>query len=165
MKLIDPERSWLALEKRLAGETDTRRRALLTRVRNHMRDELRELLEPVMATLSDEPLYHFHGMPGLDVLRGRAAVVSYYRQMFSAGRMNAEFVIERVAVDDNTVVTEGEMITQADADSVPAELRERNPSAQYLAITPLLVVWPATADGLLIGENIYLGTTRYAPAN
>jgi limonene-1,2-epoxide hydrolase len=165
MKLIDPERSWLALEKRMTGETDTRRRALLTRVRDHMRDELRELLEPVMATLSDEPLYHFHGMPGFDMLRGRPAVESYYRQMFSAGRMNAEFVIERIAVDENTVVTEGKMIALAEGDGIPADVPDRDRHAQFLAVTPLLVVWPATEDGLLIGENIYLGATHYAPTN
>ena len=162
MKVIDPERSWLALEKRMASESNARRRAVLARVRDHMRDELRELLEPVMATLSDEPLYHFHGMPGFDVLRGRPAVESYYRQMFSAGRMNAEFVIERIAVDDNTVVTEGKMIALADRASMPAD-QPKQDAAQFLAVTPLLVVWPVTEDGMLIGENIYLGATHYVP--
>jgi limonene-1,2-epoxide hydrolase len=168
LKLIDPERSWHALETRIASEKDGRRRALLERVRDHMRDELRELLEPVMATLADEPVYHFHGMAGFDTLRGRPAVEAYYRQMFSAGRMNAEFVIERIAVDNDTVVTEGTMIALVAGDNVPdGALPVRDASAQYLASTPLLVVWPATADGRLTGENIYLGAARYtrAPAD
>jgi hypothetical protein len=126
-----------------------------------MRDELRELLEPVMATLSREPAYHFHGMAGFDSLHGRPAVEAYYRQMFSTGRMNAEFVIDRIVVDDQTVVTEGVMVALVSSREVPGPASGEE--AQYLARTPLLVVWPATPDGFLIGENIYLGAVRYEP--
>jgi hypothetical protein len=167
MKPVDPERSWLALEKRMATETNPRHGALLKLVRDHMRDELRLHLEPVMATLVDNPEYHFHGMPGFDTLRGRDAVESYYRKMFAENRMSAEFVIKRIVVDNDTVITDGSMIAVVEGAALVAanvgEIDGRKPDAasSYLSSSPLLVVWPADANALLIGEEIYLGAPRY----
>ena len=167
MKPIDPERSWVELERRIGVERDPRCRSLLELVRDHMRAELRMQLQPVMATLADRPIYSFHGMPGYESLQGTAAVEAYYRQMFSEGRMGAEFQIARIVVDHATVVTEGTMISALVADeALAANIRDVKGEAvsvgsRYLARTPLLVVWPATAGGRLVGENIYLGSASY----
>ena len=143
----------------MALEADPRARLLLENVRNHMRAELREQLEPVMATLIDDPIYHFHGMPGFETLQGRKAVEDYYRSMFSSGRMNAEFRVERIAVDRDTIVTEGTMISLSGSEET-GSISDKG-GMTTIVRTPLLVVWPAAADGRLIGENIYLGTARY----
>jgi len=159
LKVIDPERSWVAVERRMAVEADLRVRLLLENVRNHMRAELREQLDPLMATLVDDPIYHFHGMPGFESLRGRKAVEDYYRTMFVSGRMNAEFLVERIIADHDTVVTEGTMISLGRSNGV--ELAPLSGQMTSVIRTPLLVVWPAAADGRLIGENIYLGTAQH----
>jgi limonene-1,2-epoxide hydrolase len=156
-QVVNPERSWVALERRMASESNPRHKLLLEQVRNHMRSELREQLAPVMKTLCDDPIYKFVGIDGLSALTGRAEVESYYRSMFAQGRMNAEFVIERIVVDDETVVTEGVMV----ALSTSAKASDANQSANdgvLISKTPLLVVWPTARDGRLIGENIYLGS-------
>jgi SnoaL-like domain len=151
----------------MASETNPRHAALLKLVRDHMRDELRLQLEPVMATLVDDPEYHFHGMPGYDTLRGRAEVERYYRQMFAENRMSAEFVIKRIVVDNDTVITDGSMIALIEGATLVAtnagDIDGRKPDAasSYLASSPLLVVWPVAANALLIGEEIYLGAPRY----
>ena len=142
----------------MASAADSRARLLLENVRNHMRAELREQLDPLMATLIDDPIYHFHGMPDFESLKGRKAVEDYYRTMFSSGRMNAEFQVERIVVDRDTVITEGTMISlgaSAETGSISAAVEMTT-----IVLTPLLVVWPAAADGRLIGENIYLGAAR-----
>ena len=141
-------------------EADSRARLLLENVRNHMRAELREQLDPVMATLVDDPIYHFHGMPGFETLRGRKAVADYYRNMFAAGRMGAEFQVERIIADHDTVVTEGTMISLGGS---PKKMGTDPLVGHMTSVirTPLLVVWPAAADGRLIGENIYLGTAQH----
>lgn len=167
MKLVDPERSWSALEKRLEIETDQRRRLILTQVRDHMRAELREQLEPTMATLTETPLYNFYGFGGGTSFKGRAGVEAYYREMFAQGRMNAEFEVTRIVVDDDSVVTEGMMLalvpaselTDAGITEVAGE--KVTDDATYLSRVPLLVVWPADKNGRIIGENIYIGANRY----
>ena len=167
MKLVDPERSWLELERRMATETDLRCKAVLEQVRNHMRAELRMQLEPLMATLIHDPEYHFHGMPGFESLNGRDAVICYYERMFAEGRMGAEFEVDRIVVDHNAVVTEGYMIAIVGADALlKADVYQVggikvDVALTYLSRARLLVVWPVAADGRLIGEEIYLGTTRY----
>ena len=140
----------------MAGESNPRHKLLLEQVRNHMRSELREQLAAVMETLCDIPIYRFVGVDGLSTLTGRAEVESYYRAMFAQGRMNAEFVIERIVVDDDAVITEGVMIALSSPANTP-EAKSSPNGEIWLSKTPLLVVWPAAPDGRLIGENIYLG--------
>jgi len=161
--LVDPERSWLPLEKRMAEEKEPRRRQLLEQVRNHMRAELREQLEPVLATLVDEPVFNFFG-GGMDgTLNGREPVVAYYKQMFAAGRMGAEFRLDRIAVDESSVVTEGVMLSKySGEDLIAAGVKDvGNEPVQkgkdYLGELPMIIMWPADKDGKLIGENIYMG--------
>lgn len=162
-KLVDPERSWLPLEARMAQEKDPRRHQLLELVRDHMRAELREQLDPVLATLVAEPVFNFFG-GGMDgTLNGREPVVAYYKQMFAAGRMGAEFRLDRIAVDDNSVVTEGVMLSLYSGEDILAAGVQQVSGAvvekgrDYLGELPMIIMWPASKDGKLIGENIYMG--------
>jgi limonene-1,2-epoxide hydrolase len=129
--------------------------------------ELREQLQAVMATLAKEPAYYFFGIDGGVILNGRSEVEAYYKEMFSMGRMNAEFDIHRIVVDEHAVVTEGSMLSLVDASElVQAGINEVGGAkvtigSSYLSRVPLLVVWPVTDDGRLVGENIYLGGGRY----
>ena len=166
-KIVDPERSWAKLEDRLASEKNPRYRLILEQVRNHMRAELRLQLEPTMETLTATPEYNFFGPDGGMVLRGRAGVEAYYREMFAQGRMNAEFEVTRIVVDDNAAVTEGTMTALVSAEELSqAGIKQVNgvsvvTDGSYLSRVPLLVVWPVDRDGRIVGENIYIGGTRY----
>ena len=162
--VFDPERSWEALERRMETESDPRRRALLAQVRDHMRTEIMGQLEPLMATLTDEPRYHFRGL-GFDMgPKGREAVHAFYRDMIAGGGHRFMFDIQRIVVDDDAVVTEGLMrtctrgayliasgVTEVDGSAVEAD-------AEYLAESLILTVWPADAEGRLIGEDIWFGS-------
>jgi hypothetical protein len=165
---FDPDRSWASLERRMAEESDPRCRAALEQVRDHLRTEISGDLVGLMATLDDEPRYHLWGLPVEGGPKGRAAVEEFYTQMMAGGGHRFEFAIERIVVDHDAVVTEGLMrqripgsaiaasgIDQVEGEAVDAE-------ADYLAETQILTVWPISADGRIMGEDIYFGSPPLA---
>ncbi len=162
MAKIEPHRSWLPLEARAEEESNPRRRGLLRQVRDHMELEITGQLEPLMATLTDSPVYHFWGATP-STLEGRDAVRAFYSDMFARGGQQFEVVIERIVVDDQAVVTEGR-VKQVYKGVVLRAMGMTNvagaPVADddlVLTDTQLVTVWPADAEGRLVGEDIYFG--------
>ncbi len=162
MPLIEPYDSWLALEARAATETNPRYKALLTQVRDHMEYEIKGDLEPLMATLTAAPIYHFWGNAP-NVIEGFEAVEAFYTGMIATGTQQFEVVVERIVVDDNTVITEGRvkqvyqgggLLRMGLTSANDVELAE---AGLYLTDTQLITVWPADPDGKLLGEDIYFG--------
>ncbi|MEE2672958.1 MAG: nuclear transport factor 2 family protein [Myxococcota bacterium] len=162
---FDPDASWGALERRMESEKDPRRRQLLQQVRDHMKTEISGQLEALMATLVDEPQYHFRGL-GFDMgPKGRQNVHSFYKDMIAGGGNRFHFDIRRIVVDENSVVTEGFMRSvTAGADLIASGVGEVNgepvdPAGRYVGENLILTVWPADEDGRLVGEDIWFGTT------
>ncbi|NRA03002.1 MAG: nuclear transport factor 2 family protein [Myxococcales bacterium] len=161
---FDPERSWRVLEARLEQESDPRRRQLLEWVRDHVRSEILGDLESLMATLIDEPQYHFFGMGPDAGPKGRAAVEAFYKQMLASGGNRFEFEMHRVVVDEGAVVTEGQLRQVVPGSALVASQIETveseavDPAANYLSEMQILTLWPAGADGRLVGEDIYFGS-------
>jgi hypothetical protein len=162
MKKFDPHRSWLPLEARAATESNPRRRGLLLAVRDHMEHEIKGALDPLMATLTDEPVYHFWGNTP-SVLEGRDTVRGFYEGMIARGGQQFEVVVDRIVVDDGAVITEGQvkqvykgtaLIAMGMKELAGAPLA---PDDLVLTTAQLVTVWPADAQGRLIGEDIYFG--------
>ena len=107
MPKINPHQSWLALEARLETESDPRVSTLIREVRDHMEFEIKGDLEPLMNTLTAEPVYHFYAQ-GM-VLEGRQAVQDFYSNMIAGGGNQFEVVVENVIADTGRVVTEGKV--------------------------------------------------------
>jgi hypothetical protein len=162
MPKIDPHRSWLPLEARAAQEPDPRRRGLLQKVRDHMEHEIKGHLDPLMATLTAAPIYHFWGNAP-SVLEGREAIRNFYSDMIARGGQQFEVVVERIVVDDDAVITEGQVKQVYKGSMLLAMgMKELNdapivPDDLILTTAQLVTVWPADADGQLIGEDIYFG--------
>ncbi len=164
-----PERSWQALDDRIAKENDQERRSLLEQVRNHVRVEIGGDLEALMNTLDGNPVYHFWGFMGNgEALRGRDEVEAFYQEMIDGGGNRFELDIQRIVVDAGAVVTEGPMwMPMPGATLLAAGISEANgepvdSDANYLAETQVLTVWPAGDDGRLKGEDIYMATQPLA---
>ena len=161
---FDPDQSWAPLEARIATEENPRRRQLLEKVRDHMRTEISGDLEGLMDTLADEPRYHFWGTPVEGGPKGRAAVEAFYRQMIEGGGHRFHFDIKRIVVDDDTVVTEGQIHQQVPGEALVASGVEEvggepvDGDANYLSETHIVTVWPMTSSGQIIGEDIYFGS-------
>ncbi len=169
MAKINPHQSWLALEERAAAETNPRRKQLLTEVRNHMEYEITGQLDALMGTLTAAPIYHFWGSEP-SVLEGFDAVRGFYQDMFARGGQQFEVVVERIVVDDDAVITEGQVKIVHKGETLLAmgrhELDGEPLQASDLLLTTaqLVTVWPADADGKLIGEDIYFGHDAFLRA-
>jgi hypothetical protein len=160
---IEPHKSWLPLEAAAAREPDPRRAALIREVARHMEAEIKGQLEPLMDTLTRDPVYHFWGNGAPMVLQGRDAVAGFYSGMFATGREQFEVVVDKVIASNHNVVTEGQVkqvnrgrdlkaTGMTHVGDTPVEDDDL-----WLSNAQLITVWPADAAGKLIGEDIYFG--------
>jgi hypothetical protein len=162
MTRFEPHRSWLPLEARAEREPSQRRKALLTAVRDHMEFEIKGQIEPLMGTLTEQPVYHFWGEQP-SVIEGYRAVRAFYENMIAAGSNQFEVVVDRIVVDDLAVVTEGQVkqvhrgstlsamgVGEIGGDAVQGD-------DLILTTTQLVTVWPADPALKLVGEDIYFG--------
>ncbi len=58
--------------------------------------------------------------------------------------------MDRIVVDDDTIVTEGNFRSRFPVD---------DPEAVYLLSLRMLIVWPFDADGFIVGEETYSAVT------
>jgi len=161
---FDPEKTWLAVERRMQAETNPRIRSNLEEVRNHMRAEIRGEHGPLMDTLADEPRYHMWGVPEESGPKGREAVSVFYRNMIATGGNRFQFDVRRICADEGSVVTEGVMrslfpgallrasgVAEVDGEPVVDD-------GEYVSEWQILTVWPIDEAGKIIGEDIYFGS-------
>jgi len=161
---FDPHASWLPLRERAAREENSRHRKLLEEVANHMEAEINGRLEPLMATLTAQPIYHFWRVgPENMVLEGFDAVAGFYTNMFASGGQQFHVVLDRIVVDAGGVVTEGQVRqVYKSADLKPlgvtqAAGRPIENHELWISDAQLITVWPADPDAKLVGEDIYFG--------
>jgi hypothetical protein len=156
---IDPTLTWRKVEQRLARETDPRRRRNLETVLAHMKAEMRGDLDGLMATVAEGAHYHAYGTPDPRFSpKGKAAVRDFYAAYVASGAHRLEFDVDRLLVDDECVLTEGVMRI-----AYPGALLKMlghaidDPDAFYLFETRMCTLWPMDANGLVLGEDTYVG--------
>ena len=171
MPKINPWNSWQPLEEAWKKQPTKRRATLVKAVRDHMEHEIRGDLEPLMDTLTAEPIYHFWGSgPGNMVIEGREAVRAFYSNMISAGGNQFEVVVENLIVGDDHVVTEGQVKQVrkgAEVRALGVDVIDGTPlegDELVLTCAQLVTVWPGDADGKLVGEDIYFGESPVSGA-
>lgn len=168
---INPWNSWLRLEAAWREQPTERRATLVKAVRDHMEEEIRGHLEPLMDTLTAEPIYHFWGSGDNNmVIEGREAVRAFYSNMFATGGNQFEVVVENLIVGDDHVVTEGavkQVRTGAVARAFGLEAIDGQPLADdelVLTTARLVTLWPGDPEGKLVGEDIYFGESPLSGA-
>jgi hypothetical protein len=129
---------------------------MLETVVTHMKAEANLELEGLLDGQVAEPQYHLWGS-GVDTgPKGGDAVRAYYTALVEAKRGILEYAVERIVVDDDTIVTEGFIRAYQ-----PAEVARDfgydidGSDGTYLVRYRALVIWPFDADGLLRGEDGY----------
>ena len=146
------------MDAKIAATANERHRRNLETVREHMNRE--RLLDPegVMGTLSPEANYKLW-VDGVDLgAKGLPAIREWY--VDTNIRRNRTFVIEydleRVVVDDDVVVTEGQMNVVVDAAYV-SEVLGLDCDADDIMLHSFrqIVFWPVDADSKLLGEEFY----------
>lgn len=156
MAIIDPTKTWELVEERLSRTTNERHRQVLSIVLEHMLAEAVPDMDRLMATLSPNPDYHFWYANTDMGPKTTEGVRAYYEAFMASGANHLVFEIDRLAVDDDLVMTEGwmKMIypgVAAQAIGVDVE----DPNGDYLLVFRQLINWPIDADGLIIGEDAY----------
>src|SRR5579862_5891164 len=109
MPKIDPNKTWVVVEERLATETDPVLRRNLETILAHMKAEAVGDLDGLLATLADGVAYHAYGADGSNSPTGKAGVRKFYEDFIASGATRLELDIDRLVVDQRCVLTEGVM--------------------------------------------------------
>ena len=159
--LIDRSKMFNLLEERIAKTTNPRHLLMLNRVLQHAKGEAELDVDVVMSTLSAEPRYIAWGAPVDMSPMGRPAVRTFYEEtIVQGGQFYLEFDMDRIVVDDDTIVTEGNFRSlYYGADAAKRGFPVDDPEGFYLLSLRMLIVWPFDADGFIIGEETYSAVT------
>ncbi|MBY0276105.1 nuclear transport factor 2 family protein [Candidatus Binatia bacterium] len=161
---LDPSKTWRVVEERLARETDPRLRRNLETVLAHMKAEASGDLETLMRTVADDASYHAYGTPDAFMSpQGKPAVRAFYTAFVGSGAFRLELDVDRLVVDADCVVTEGTMRIAYPGAALQA-MGHPVPEAEcfYLYETRMIIAWPMDENGLVRGEDSYVGGDGFA---
>ena len=158
MTLIDQALTWRAVEERLAVEDDPVVRQNLDVVLEHMKAEAALDVDRLMATVNEDPHYHFRNGPARGEFHGRAAVRAFYEGFAASGATKLQVDTSRLVADRHCVITEGiQRIAFPAATLALRGIVVDDPGAEYLFEAWSLTIWPFDDQGRLIGEDAYYG--------
>ena len=107
-QIIDRSKTTRLLEQRIAKTTNPRQLLMLNRLLQHTVGEATLDVDLVMFTLCANPRYIAWGAPADMSPVGREAVRSFYEEtIVQGGQFYLELDMDRIVVDDDTIVTEG----------------------------------------------------------
>jgi len=160
-EIIDQSKTTRLLEQRITKTTNPRHLLMLNRLLQHAKGEAMLDLDLVMSTLSPDPRYVAWGAPADMSPVGRQAVQTFYEDtIVKGGQFYLELDMDRIVVDDDTIVTEGNMRSlYYGADAAKRGFPFDDPEDFYLLTLRMLVVWPFDADGFIKGEETYTAVT------
>jgi hypothetical protein len=160
-ELIDRSKTTSLIEQRIAKTTNPRHLLMLNRLLQHATGEVTLDLDLVMSTLTADPRYVAWGAPEDMSPVGRQAVRAFYEDtIVKGGQFYLEFDMDRIVVDDDTIVTEGNYRSlYYGADAAKRGFPVDDPEGCYLLSLRMLIVWPFDADGFIKGEETYSAVT------
>ena len=153
---FDQAISWRGLEERLARTTNPRHRKMLETVIEHAQAESRGDVDGLMATLHEDPQYHFWGGGRDWGPKGAAGVRAYYEDFVASGAGFFESDKVRIVVDDDNVVTESVM-----RQLVPGSIAQQRGYAipdvngHYIVTARTAIFWPFDESCTLVAEDSY----------
>ncbi len=132
--IIDQTKTFRLLEERIAKTTNPRHLLMLNRLLQHTIGEAEPDLDLVMSTLGASPRYITWGAPADLSPLGREAVQAFYQQtIVKGGQFCLEMDMDRIVVDDDTIVTEGYLRSvYYGADAARRGLPADDPTGFYL---------------------------------
>ena len=155
--LIDQTLVWQATEEGARLVDDPRARHMLEVLTEHSKAEVDGDLERVMATLVTDPEYHFW-LDGRDSgPKGRTQVTAFYESLLGSGAGLVEAPKVRVVAGQDCVATES-VVRHVMPGNVAGDngYLVDNRDGYYLVWYRMVVFWPFSTDGLLVGEDFFL---------
>ncbi len=164
MTVIDQNLTWRRVEARLATEKDPTLRRNLELLLQHMRAEAALDMDALMATVSEHAHYHAYSPNGAGPSpQGKAAVREFYESFAASGAHKLHLDVERLVVDRDCILTEGQMrIAYPGRTLLAMGIAVDDPDADYLYEARMAVVWPIGDDGLFLGEDTYVDRDGFA---
>ncbi|BBX04334.1 hypothetical protein BST36_17445 [Mycolicibacterium moriokaense] len=155
--IIDPTKTFRLLEQRIATTTNPRHRLMLNRVLQHAIGEANLDLDQVMSTLCPNPRYIAWGASEDFSPVGTEAVRNFYEEtIVHGGQFCLELDMDRIVVDDETVVTEGNLRSlYYGADALKRGFPADDPTAFYILKLRMVTLWPFDEEGFIKGEETY----------
>jgi hypothetical protein len=160
-EIIDRSKTSRLIEERIAKTTNPRHLLMLNRLLQHTLGEANLDVDLVMSTLAADPRYIAWGAPADMSPVGRQAVRTFYEEtIVQGGQFHLELDMDRIVVDDDTIVTEGNFRSlYYGADAARRGFPVDDPEAFYLLSLRMLIIWPFDADGFIKGEETYSAVT------
>ncbi|KAG1647469.1 hypothetical protein GQR58_030575 [Nymphon striatum] len=156
MATIDPRKTWRLAEERLDAETDPILRRNLALLVRHMKAEAYLDMDHRVRAGSLSLL-------GTDGSGREDWQGEFYGSIAASGMHRLHHDINRIVVDTDCIVTEGEIsIAYPGALLNATRSMDLDPEASYLFATQMLIVWPIADDGLFVGEDSYSGPDGFA---
>jgi hypothetical protein len=146
------------MDQKIAATPDPRHKANLKSVRDHMYYE--QMLDPdgVMGTLSPKANYKLWVQGQDKGPKGTEAIRNWYidQNIRKQKTFVIQYDLERVVVDDDVVVTEGQMNVVVDGRFARQFYNlECEPDDIFLQSFRQIVFWPVDEDSKLLGEDFY----------
>jgi hypothetical protein len=161
--VIDQTRTWRKVEERLETETDPVLRRNLELLLTHMKAETVLDLPTLMSTVSENSVYQSFSQDPSTWARGKAGVQAFYENFAASGAHKLCLDLDRLVVDRDCILTEGEMKMAYPGRTLQAMgIEVDDLDADYLFETRMAIVWPIDADGLFIGEDSYVSSDGFA---
>jgi len=159
--IIDRTKMSRLIEERIAKTTNPRHLLMLKRLLDHTVGEATLDVDLVMSTLGTNPRYIAWGAPPDLSPIGRDAVRTFYEEtIVKGGQWFLEMDMDRIVVDDDTIVTEGYMRSlYYGADAASRGFPVDDQGGFYVLTLRMLIVWPFDADGFITGEETYSAVT------
>jgi hypothetical protein len=162
MYVLDPNNCWRELEKALESETDPAHRRNLENVINHGKYEFEGKFDELVDSMSDNVTYKITGFvpPGMEEApRGKAAVKSFYQNLFASGLVSAEAATDVIVVNAGYVVTAGPFRLALTGEALQRRgIAVDDPQGIYLYESDLCTIWPFDDQGKMLGEHLYNGS-------
>jgi len=157
----NPALTTKGVRERLAREQDPIVRRNLETVLRHQEAEIAADLEGIMATMVEEPHFHFHGIMDASgkihssEVKGSEAVRAMYRgAIASKAALYQEFDCHSVVADRYAVSYAGWLRTPMDGLGLIALGYDADPAAHYSNEGMHWTFWSFREDGLAYGEDI-----------
>jgi hypothetical protein len=156
--VIDCRKNWEMTARHLELETDPRRRRNLETIIAHAKAEAKPDFDALMETVAPNASYtsYSEGAGDANSPTGKDGVAAYYAGIVGSGCNHIEHAVDRMAVGQDTITTEGDMkmaypgaVLKAMGVEVPDE------KGHYLYLSRLMIVWGFDEDGLVICEDSY----------
>lgn len=153
---VDCRNNWRLLDELLGQNNNPKQRQMLSQIKLHMQSENGGDIDTLMATVTQQPIYHQWSAQGEDTgTKTRGQLQEFYQNLISAGTNQFEYAVERVVIGDQCVVTEGDIKIPFQGEALLAMGQQVDAKLRYATQGRCVTFWPFDDDGKIIGEDIY----------